>query len=74
MGTGSYGHHQRIIPHIRWTVLQHVRSGTREEALVALCRSHWYLLYCVARRRSFHQHDAQDLVQGFFLSILCRKT
>jgi RNA polymerase sigma-70 factor (ECF subfamily) len=43
-----------------------------EEALSALCRDYWYPLYAFARRRGYPSHDAQDLTQGFFLSILKR--
>jgi RNA polymerase sigma factor (sigma-70 family) len=43
-----------------------------EEALSALCRDYWYPLYAFARRRGYPAHDAQDLTQGFFLSILKR--
>ena len=44
-----------------------------EEALSALCRDYWYPLYAFARRRGYPSHDAQDLTQGFFLSILKRR-
>jgi RNA polymerase sigma factor (sigma-70 family) len=43
-----------------------------QEALSALCRDYWYPLYAFARRRGHPSHDAQDLTQGFFLSILKR--
>jgi RNA polymerase sigma factor (sigma-70 family) len=43
-----------------------------EEALSALCRDYWYPLYAFARRRGLPSHDAQDLTQGFFFSILKR--
>ena len=43
-----------------------------KEALSALCRDYWYPLYAFARRRGHPAHDAQDLTQGFFLSILKR--
>ncbi len=43
-----------------------------EEALSSLCRDYWYPLYAFARRRGYPSHDAQDLTQGFFLSILRR--
>lgn len=43
-----------------------------KEALSALCRDYWYPLYAFARRRGHPAHDAQDLTQGFFLSMLKR--
>ena len=59
----------------RWTaILVAAESQTpgSEEALSALCRDYWYPLYAFARRRGYPSHDAQDLTQGFFLSILKR--
>jgi RNA polymerase sigma factor (sigma-70 family) len=43
-----------------------------KEALSALCSDYLYPLYAFARRRGHPSHDAQDLTQGFFLSILKR--
>ena len=43
------------------------RSG---EALSKLCQTYWYPLYCFVRRQGKNPHDAQDLVQGFFASLL----
>ena len=43
------------------------------EALSALCRDYWYPLYAFARRRAYTPQDAQDLTQGFFLSLLKRQ-
>ena len=44
-----------------------------KEALSALCRLYWYPLYAYVRRRGYTPEDAQDLTQGFFLSLLNRK-
>lgn len=66
-----------LFPSTRWSLLQKLREGTEEEAraaLEALCRAYWQPLYCVARRRQFSEHDAQDAVQGFFESLLRRET
>lgn len=41
-----------------------------EEALEALCRAYWYPLYVFARRQGNQPHDAQDLVQEFFVRLL----
>jgi RNA polymerase sigma factor (sigma-70 family) len=48
-------------------------SGSRE-ALADLCRLYWYPLYAFVRRRGYSAEDAQDLTQGFFLSLLERKS
>jgi RNA polymerase sigma factor (sigma-70 family) len=44
-----------------------------KEALADLCRLYWYPLYAYVRRRGYTLEDAQDLTQGFFLSLLNRK-
>ena len=43
-------------------------------ALADLCRLYWYPLYAFVRRRGYNAEDAQDLTQGFFLSLLERKS
>jgi RNA polymerase sigma-70 factor (ECF subfamily) len=35
-----------------------------------LCRDYWYPLYAFVRRRGYAPHDAQDLTQGFFATLL----
>lgn len=42
-------------------------------ALEELCRTYWYPLYFFVRRRGYGHEDAQDLVQGFFGSLLERR-
>lgn len=44
-----------------------------KQALADLCRLYWYPLYAYVRRRGYTPEDAQDLTQGFFLSLLDRK-
>jgi RNA polymerase sigma factor (sigma-70 family) len=44
-----------------------------KEALADLCRLYWYPLYADIRRRGYSPEDAQDLTQGFFLSLFDRK-
>jgi len=39
-------------------------------AMSALCRDYWYPLYAFVRRRGHAPHDAQDLTQAFFLSLM----
>jgi RNA polymerase sigma factor (sigma-70 family) len=41
-----------------------------QAALGALCQSYWPPLYTFLRRRGYAPADAQDLVQGFFVSLL----
>src|SRR5262249_41975474 len=42
-------------------------------AVAQLCRDYWPPLYTFARRRGYNPADAQDLVQGFFASLLQSK-
>jgi RNA polymerase sigma factor (sigma-70 family) len=44
-----------------------------QSALADLCRLYWYPLYAFVRRRGYSAQDAEDLTQGFFLSLLERK-
>src|SRR5260221_4222462 len=45
-----------------------------QTALADLCRLYWYPLYAFVRRRGYNAEDAQDLTQGFFCSLLERKS
>lgn len=60
----------------RWSVVV-AAGGPRAEpaaraALDDLCAAYWYPLYAFARRRGAAPADAEDLVQGFFASLLER--
>jgi RNA polymerase sigma-70 factor (ECF subfamily) len=60
-------------PPTRWSLV--VAAGDRassegREALEALCRACWTPLYAFARRSGSSPADAQDLVQGFFATVL----
>lgn len=61
----------------RWSVVllsaQTQVSGS-QTALADLCGLYWYPLYAFVRRRGYSAEDAQDLTQGFFLSLLERKS
>jgi RNA polymerase sigma-70 factor (ECF subfamily) len=39
-------------------------------ALETLCRRYWFPLYAFVRREGHNEHDAQDLTQAFFASLL----
>jgi RNA polymerase sigma factor (sigma-70 family) len=60
----------------QWSVVllsaQSQAPGSRA-ALSDLCKLYWYPLYAFIRRRGCNAEDAQDLTQGFFLSLLDRK-
>jgi len=58
-----------------WSVvLEAKENGTAASgaALEELCRTYWKPLYAFLRRRGVAPADAQDLVQGFFLSLFER--
>lgn len=64
-------------PNTRWTLLHKLREGSEQDAHVALntlCHAYWTPLYAVARYERMTEHDAQDAVQGFFLTLLRRDT
>ena len=42
------------------------------DALEALCRAYWPPIYAYLRRRGWSVADAEDLTQGFFLTLLDR--
>lgn len=60
-------------PHTRWSLVVDAKEGdpaTRSKALAELCEQYWYPLYAFVRRSGSHQHDAEDLTQGFFTQLL----
>jgi RNA polymerase sigma factor (sigma-70 family) len=59
-----------------WSVVLAAGNGcsTHEQAaLETLCRVYWHPIYAYFRRRGHDPHDAQDLTQDFFASILARQ-
>ncbi|WP_395743069.1 RNA polymerase sigma factor [Prosthecobacter sp.] len=58
----------------RWSLVLAAQQGgdpsRMQQAMSALCRDYWYPLYAFVRRRGHAPHDAQDLTQAFFLSLL----
>jgi RNA polymerase sigma factor (sigma-70 family) len=58
----------------RWSlVLAAQQDGDASRASLAmagLCRDYWYPLYAFVRRRGHSPHDAQDLTQAFFVTLL----
>jgi RNA polymerase sigma factor (sigma-70 family) len=58
-----------------WSVVLAARDEDLPEAQAALetlCCSYWYPLYAFVRRQGHSPHDAQDLTQAFFMSLLGR--
>lgn len=58
----------------RWSIVIAAQRGTdssnARSAMAALCKDYWYPLYAFVRRRGHAPHDAQDLTQAFFTSLL----
>jgi RNA polymerase sigma factor (sigma-70 family) len=57
----------------RWSLV--LAAGRRSSpdasaALTSLCEKYWYPLYVFARRRGYAAHDAADLTQSFFATLL----
>lgn len=57
----------------RWPVVLNAKRHPEPEgcdALEEICRQYWQPLYAYLRRMGRSSHDAQDIVQGFFQSII----
>lgn len=58
----------------RWSLVLAAQqdSGATQahKAMSELCRDYWYPLYAFVRRRGYAPHDAQDLTQGFFATLM----
>ncbi len=64
-------------PPTRWTMVLAVRSSDEPAAAAALaeiCRIYWRPIYSFLRRQGNSPHDAEDLTQGFFASLLERES
>jgi DNA-directed RNA polymerase specialized sigma24 family protein len=56
----------------RWSMVLRTRGDTpiARKALEDLCGIYWFPLYAWCRSRGYTSHDAEDLIQGFFLKII----
>lgn len=57
----------------RWSMVVAAGDADNPEgraALEELCASYWYPLYAYVRRRGSDVHEAQDLTQGFFATVI----
>ncbi len=57
----------------RWSLVADATgpaSSAARAALEELCEAYWYPMYAYLRRRGRTPDDAQDLVQGFFATLL----
>jgi RNA polymerase sigma-70 factor (ECF subfamily) len=57
----------------RWGLVLAARGGgdpASRAALEALCALYWYPLYAFVRRKGHDEHEASDLVQGYFARLL----
>ncbi len=58
----------------QWTVVLSAGREDASEALEQLCQAYWYPVYAYIRRKGLPAEDARDAAQGFFLSLLQRKS
>jgi len=56
-------------PSTRWSLIEPASLGD-QEALDALAHDYWGPLYSLAVRMGLKTHEAEDLVQGFFLYMI----
>ncbi|MGV3661364.1 MAG: RNA polymerase sigma factor [Prosthecobacter sp.] len=63
---------RRAFPPTRWTIIASAAgiSDEAERALNALCGIYWQPLYGFLRRSGHSDHDAEDLVQGYFAHLI----
>ncbi len=56
----------------RWSMVLRTRGDgpSARKALEDLCGAYWFPLYAWCRGRGYSSHDAEDLIQGFFLKIV----
>ncbi len=72
MSTGAPGGARRFLT-TQWSVVLAANepdSAVARGALEELCAAYWYPLYAFERRRGTSSHDAQDLVQEFFATLV----
>ena len=64
-----------LFPRTHWSLIQHpspTGSPEAQQALEKLCRAYWYPLYAFVRGSGRAHHETEDLVQGYFASLLAR--
>lgn len=45
-----------------------------DDALAVLCRAYWYPLFSQLRSRGYSRHEAEDLLQGFFVHLFEKRS
>jgi RNA polymerase sigma-70 factor (ECF subfamily) len=61
----------------QWSVVLAAGTGTSpdsQQALEQLCRRYWPPIYAFLRRDGHPRADAEDLTQGFFASLIARRS
>lgn len=54
-----------------WSLVEGVRQGDREQALMdLLIQRYWKPVYCYLRRKGYPNEQAKDLTQGFFHEVV----
>ena len=74
MADSSAPGHGGLFPTTRWTLILASREGdeARRAALEALFTTYWRPVYVYLRRKGLAPEAAEDVVQGFFASLLER--
>ena len=61
----------------QWTQIAYASDPSdprSQRALNDLCQAYWYPVYAAIRRAGHSEHDAEDLTQSFFLTVLEKGT
>lgn len=67
----------RAFPETHWSVvILAARDGEpeAEHALAVFCRAYWYPLFAHLRSRGHTRHEAEDLLQGFFVHLFEKRS
>ena len=64
-----------VFPATRWSLIARVqaRDADTPAALEEICRNYWYPIYAFLRRSGVRPEDAEDVTQGFFLSVVSKE-
>ncbi len=62
-----------VFPSTHWSAIVAAGQETgpaTDSALAELCRTYWFPVYALARRKGYQPADAQDLTQAFFSHLI----
>lgn len=74
MSTSAHPYRRVVLASTHWSMINRAAGDLSQPqcraALEQLCEAYWYPLYAYLRRRGYAADTAEDLVQGFFATLL----